>query len=197
MNTSRLGLPILALAISLLAACATVSLVPAGTTTVNSISFISSGEWNQMPSSMVNLGPNTVTCTADGLGLDRLIVISHVKSGKGMFADTSKELPMPRFDPQMLPHDLESFVLSSLTNLDGGSTRYDSSGLRPMQFGDVQGVNFQIAFSTEAGLAMRGDVLAAIKGGEFHAIIYIAAGEHYYDKYKDEIGKLFGSANII
>lgn len=194
MKTTRLC--VVLLAAWLLNACATVTLVPAGTATVNGISFSSSGNWNQLPPAVMNLGEFAVTCTADGPALERLIFVAGVPAGKPMFKAANKSVPMPAFDAALLPHEIPDYVRTSLTNLSPGEIRFETTDVKPAALGGAQGVRFGMSFAMPSGLLMKGDALAAVNGGKLYAIIYMAAAEHYYEKYARDIDGIFGSARI-
>lgn len=180
--------------IVLLSGCGQYTLVPAGNAKTTAISVDTPIAWNQSP---FTLGPSTTVWTADGETLNRVIFINGVEDGLAVFKNTSQDITMPLFDKSMLPHEIEELIISSIDNLSQGQVKIDATNLRPANFGTLDGFRFDLEYFTVNGLLTRGSALATINDGKLYAIIFNAASLHYYEKYSQEVEKMFSSISII
>ncbi|GGY78053.1 hypothetical protein GCM10011613_23300 [Cellvibrio zantedeschiae] len=169
--------------IVMMSSCATYVLKPAGSSKVKNLSFNTSVNWNQIPS---GFGPNTEVWTVDGALLNRLIFITGVESGKGIFNDMNKDTPMPKFNPKVLPHELKALIETSLTNTSGGKYPVKTTNLKPLKINGKQGAGFDLEFYNADGLLNRGKVVAVIDADKLNAVIFTAAAVYHYDKYTPE-----------
>lgn len=169
--------------ILVLSSCAAYVLKPAGANKVANLSFNTNFNWNKTP---VTFGPKTEVWTVDGVLLNRMIFITGVESGKGIFNDVSKDTPMPKFNPKVLPHELKALIETSLTNTSGGKYPVKTTNLKPMKLNGKQGVGFDLEFYNADGLLNRGKVVAAVDADKLNAVIFTAAAVYHYDKYTPE-----------
>ena len=189
-SIKRIGLLITLLDMS---GCATYTLKPAGTTKVGNMQFQSTMTWNKIPS---GLGPNTEVWTADGALLNQFIFVSGIQNGKAMFRDFSKDTPMPKFNSNVLPHELKVLVETSLTNTSGGKHPITGSNLKPRMVADATGLEFDIEFFNGDGLLNRGKALAFVKGDKLYTVIFSAANIYHYDRYKPEFEAIAKSIKL-
>lgn len=173
-----------------LSSCATYVLKPAGSSKVKNISFNTSVNWNQIPS---GFGPNTEVWTVDGALLNRLIFITGIESGKGIFNDMNKDTPMPKFNPKVLPHELKALIETSLTNTSGGKYPVKTTNLKPLKVNGKQGVGFDLEFYNADGLLNRGKVVAVVDADKLNVVIFTAAAVYHYDKYTPEFENIVKS----
>lgn len=169
--------------ILVLSGCAAYVLKPAGANKVANLSFNTNFNWNKTP---VTFGPKTEVWTADGILLNRMIFITGIESGKAIFNDVSKDTPMPKFNSNVLPHELKALIETSLTNTSGGKYPVKTTNLKPMKLNGKQGVGFDLEFYNADGLLNRGKVVAAVDGEKLNAVIFAAAAVYHYDKYVSE-----------
>ena len=180
--------------ISALAGCVQYSLVTAGSAVAaKGITVTPSMDWNKSPA---NLGKKAEVWTHDGESLDQLIFIGGISEGEALFNSQNKALPMPTFNPTMLPNDVEDLVKTSLKNLAGGELQIDTSNLKPAQFGDAFGFEFELDYFEKSGLKKRGNAFVAIKNEQLYMILFTAADLHYFGEHLPEVRKLFESAVI-
>ena len=177
----------------LLGGCIQYTLVPAGEVTVNTIKTQTSLDWNKSP---FKLGPSTTVWTADGELLNQVIFVHGVKDGGTLFNSTSKDVVMPKFSNNILPHEIEDLIITSLTNLYSGQITIETSNLKPVKFGEASGIEFELHYYSVGGLSTKGKVKATISDGTLFAIIFTAADLHYFDKYQSEVNALFEAARI-
>lgn len=170
-------------AILVLSSCAAYVLKPAGANKVANLSFNTNLNWNKTP---VSFGPKTEVWTVDGVLLNRMIFISGIESGKGIFNDVSKDTPMPKFNPKVLPHELKALIETSLTNTSGGKYPVKTTNLKPVKLNGKQGVGFDLEFYNADGLFNRGKVVAVVDADKLNAVIFTAAAVYHYDKYTPE-----------
>lgn len=169
--------------ILVLSSCAAYVLKPAGANKVANLSFNTHVNWNKTPATF---GPKTEVWTVDGILLNRMIFITGVESGKAIFNDVSKDTPMPKFNSNVLPHELKALIETSLTNTSGGKYPVKTTNLKPMKLNGKQGVGFDLEFYNADGLLNRGKVAAAVDGDKLNAVIFAAAAVYHYDKYAPE-----------
>ncbi|MBI1187771.1 MAG: hypothetical protein GC206_10680 [Alphaproteobacteria bacterium] len=94
----------------------------------------------------------------------------------------------------MTETELVEFVVDSVAALD--YLRPEALDLRPEMFGGRDGVRFEIATQTAAGLAIRGTALVARVGDRVHVMLYLAPSEHYYDRLLPDVERVFASARF-
>lgn len=184
----------LLLVVTAMTGCVQYTLVKAGPVKVGKISFKTDEAWNKSPS---KIGKKTTIWTADGMLLNKVIFVDGIVAGEKMLTEPSKGTPLPKFNPNLLPHEIEDFIRSSLVNNSAGSLSIDTSNLKPAKFGDAMGVEFEMSFFNGDGLAYRGKTLSAIKDNKLYAIIYLATKLHYYEKHEAQIDNMFTSATIL
>lgn len=179
--------------IVLLSSCAAYVLKPAGVSKVGNLTFNTSINWNKVPS---GFGPQTEVWTVDGILLNRLIFVTNVAEGKSIFNDVSKDTPMPKFNPKVLPHELKALIETSLTNTSGGKYPVKTTNLKPVKISDKQGVSFDLEFYNADGLLSRGKVVAVVNAEKLNVIIFTAASVYHYDKYAPEFSKIVSSLQL-
>ena len=177
----------------MLGGCIQYTLVPVGEVSVKSIKTSTGMSWNKSP---FNFGPKTTVWTADGESLDQIIFIHDIANGETLFKNASKDVVMPHFSDAMLLHEIEDLLITSLTNLYNGQITVESSNLRPTQFSDKNGIQFDLKYYSIDGLAIKGKAKAAVNDGKFYAIVYTAADLHYYGKYEAEVDAILNAASI-
>ena len=140
-------------------------------------------------------GGTRTVWTIDGLGLDELRFLTGVAEGAPL-------LRVPGVDPKdmvtynttMLPDDVMDMVAGTLGK--AGNQQLRASALRPVPFGTITGFRFDLAFTTEDGLQMKGLALFAQRRKKLDVILFIAPSEYYYDEYAPTVEKIFTSVRI-
>ncbi len=177
-----------------LAGCVQYTLVKTGAQKVGKIQLNVAEPWNKSPHKM---GPKVTTWTSDGMFLNKLIFVDGVAQGEKLMKETSKDTPLPKFKSDLLPHEIEDYIKSSLINNAGGQLTIETANLKPSKFGDAMGVEFELSFYNADGLAYRGKAMSAIKNQKLYAIIYLATKIHYYEKHEKQVEDMLASAVIL
>jgi hypothetical protein len=179
--------------IGLLGACVSYKLKPVGANNAGEIKFNTVNVWNKTPT---NLGPKTEVWTADGVLLNQLVFVSGISAGQGMFRDFSKDTPMPKFNPKVLPHELKALVETSLTNTSGGKYPITTNNLKPRKVADSMGVEFDLEFYNADGLMNKGRALVLVKNDKLYSVIFSASAVYHFDRYSQEFDSILASLKI-
>ena len=141
-----------------------------------------------------NGGTRTVW-TIDGLGLDELRFLTGVAPGAPLLRIPGVEQKdIVLYNTTMLPDDVMDMVAGTLGK--AGDQQLRTSALRPAAFGTVTGFRFDLAFTTEDGLQMKGMALFAQRRKKLDVILFVAPSEYYYDEYAPTVEKIFASVRV-
>ena len=133
--------------------------------------------------------------TIDGLGLDELFFFSGVAAGAPLLRMPSVvQKDMVLYNTTMLPDDVMDMIASTLGK--AGDQQLRTSALRPVPFGTVTGFRFDLAFTTEAGLQMKGMAFFAQRRKKLDVILFVAPSEYYYDQYAPTVEKIVSSVQV-
>ena len=133
--------------------------------------------------------------TIDGLGLDELLFFSGVGAGSPLLripGVAPKDIVL--YNTTMLPDDVMDMIAGTLGK--AGDQQLRTSALRPVPFGAVTGFRFDLAFTTEDGLQMKGMALFAQRRKKLDVILFLAPSEYYYDQYAPTVEKIFSSVQV-
>jgi len=175
-------------AVLLTSACANVSLVPADkpATVGNGMTVMPQRQWNQIKA-------DHVVWTAEGTGVDEIIFLTGIKSGKPLFEMPGmKNEQIGIFDSKMLPNDIQDLVVGTLTKMGYQAVR--PGNLTPCPFGSSQGFCFDFDFSTSGGLQMKGMTIAHKQTDTLDLFLFQAPGEYYFGALSPTVSKVFASA---
>lgn len=177
---------------ALVAACATVTTAEAGPYSVNKAYTVTLGRpWSDLTSAMPNKGPRTRFLTIDGPLLNRLYLVGGLEDGGALMKAASKEKPVPEYRAGMSSTEAVAFVADTVAAL--GYQDVETLSLRPQDFAGGDGVRFDLAAATPAGLKMAGSALLAETDGRLNLMLYIAPAEHYYAAHLPEVEQIFAS----
>jgi hypothetical protein len=133
--------------------------------------------------------------TIDGLGLDELVFLTGVTAGDPLFRSQGvAPKDMVRYNTTMLPDDVMDMIAGTLGK--AGDQQLRTSALRPVPFGTVTGFRFDLAYTTQDGLQMKGTALFAQRGKKLDVILFLAPSEYYYDRYAPTVEKIFSSVQV-
>jgi len=130
----------------------------------------------------------------DGPLLNRLYIADGLTSGQFLVKPMRKEQPTPTWTTGMSPSEQVEFVADSVSALD--YQRVETSELRPVKVGAVDGMRFDISAKTAEGLDISGMAQVAESGGRLYLILYLAPSEHYFGAQKAEVEGIMTSARI-
>lgn len=135
--------------------------------------------------------------TVDGPLLQELIFFSGIASGKPLFPPQprAKEKELPAFSDKMTALEVRDLLVATLSRRNQFSV--ETQGLRPWQFGSIDGFRFDLSLVTDDGLNKQGFAVGAIRDDKLYLIAFSAAEVHYFGKYKGTVESLLGSIEMI
>ena len=163
----------------LLAACAssTSRLVEPGAQKAGRLTLQSEMEWTRASAQRFQMW------TMDGELLNLLYLVPEVREGDYIFlgARQSKRRPDgPYYHRGMREDEIRDLVTDGL--LGAGFIGVDTSNLRPAQFGEHEGMRFDLAMANPEGLAYQGLVAAFETERGLALAIFIAPREYYFPR---------------
>jgi len=133
--------------------------------------------------------------TIDGLGLDELLFFSGIAAGAPLLRIPGvAQKDMVLYNTTMLPDDVMDMIAGTLGK--NGDQQVRTSALRPVPFGTVTGFRFDLAFTTEDGLQMKGMAFFAQRRKKLDVILFVAPSEYYFDEYAPTVEKIFSSVQV-
>ncbi|HEU0152784.1 MAG TPA: hypothetical protein VFQ84_05495 [Arenimonas sp.] len=196
MSRKLLRIVTLALAVAVLAACATGGaggrLQTAGDARVFDLALDTELDWARLKA------PRQEQWTIDGAPLNQLMIISRIKPGEHVFlgAKARRSRPDgPWFRAGMRPDEVRDIVLDGLRG--GGWANVRGSDLRPATWGPTPGLRFDLALDNPGGLQYRGLATAAEHDGRLTLLVWIAPAEHYYGRDAEAVSRLFDSLRFV
>ena len=149
--------------------------------------------WTRMAGPRV--GDTRRVWTIDGLGLDELLFLTGVTVGAPLLRIPGvARKDMVLYNATMLPDDVMDMIASTFGK--NGDQQVRTAALRPVPFGTVTGFRFDLAFTTEDGLQMKGMAFFAQRRKKLDVILFVAASEYYYDPYAPTVEKIFSSVQV-
>jgi len=182
--------PVFALCVACaLAACAGASstsrLVEPGVQKAGRLTLQSEMEWTRASAQRFQMW------TIDGELLNLLYLVPEVREGDYIFlgARQSKRRPDgPYYHPGMREDEIRDLITDGL--LGAGFIGVDTSNLRPSQFGEHEGMRFDIAMANPEGLAYQGYVAAFEHERGLALAIFIAPREYYFPRDGAKVSKM-------
>lgn len=194
MKSSFVKSAVVALALTV-GACATIVSAPAGSYQVASGYTVELGrQWSDMSGAVLNRSKKLRLLTIDGPLLNRLYLIDGLAPGEFILRPASKTQPTPTYRSDMSPTELVEFVTDNAVALD--YQRVETLNLRPVKYGGVDAMRFELAAQTKEGLDIAGSAVVAEHAGKLYVTLYLAPKEHYYDAYLAEVEKVLDSARF-
>ena len=184
---------LIAVLISLLAGCATVSKVDTGELTIGErLLVVLEGAWNHV--SAPNLGPAQVW-TMEGLPLDQLLVYSGIKNEELVHAaggsGTTKDFA---FRSSMQPDEIVAMFEGMLTR-DG--SQFKLVKLEPASFGGEKGFRFEYSIVRRSDNAVLSGVgFGAVSKGELFALLYQAPRLAFFPRHRPRVEQIARSARL-
>lgn len=174
----------------LLAACAGAGgqLQSAGQARVFDLRMETSLDWARVPA------PRQEQWTIDGTPLNQLTIISRVKPGEHVFLSSRERRNRPDgpwFRAGMRPDEVRDIVLDGLRGSGWANVRGEA--LRPVSFGGVPGLRFDLEVDSPTGLVYRGLATAAEREGRLTVLLWVAPAEHYHGRDLAAVTRMFDS----
>lgn len=176
-----------------LAACQSISAVPAGPLKVGSAEMTLGRQWADVSPLLLGANKKVRVLSIDGPLLNRLYVTDGLLVGEPLVKALTKEKPTPKLRADMNSSERIEFVADSIAA--AGYLRVETSRPRPAKFGARTAVRFDLSARTEDGLDVKGTALAAEADGKSYFVIYLAPGEHYFQASLPEVEAVMASAH--
>ena len=130
--------------------------------------------------------------TIDGVGLGEVRYYTGVMPGKPIIdIGTLSNAEIGTYNASMLPNEIMDLLAANLEKTDCQNVH--ASNLAPAKFGTATGFRFDVSYLTKDGLEMKGEALAAQRGGKLDVLLYVAPNEYYYALRKTDVEQLFAS----
>lgn len=142
--------------------------------------------------------PRQEAWTIDGLPLNRFVVFSNVKPKEHvlLLARERKSRPDgPWYRPGMRPDEIRDVLLDALRG--NGWSNVQAGNLRPVKFGDVDGLRFEATMTSGNGLVYQAMFGAAERNGKLTHFFWAAPREHYYGRDAAAVERMIASARFV
>jgi hypothetical protein len=156
--------------------------------------------------------------TVDGPLLEAVRFISGLEDGQTLIDVGGKDPKMPRFRAHMTATEVLEFFVGSVRSIAGdtdtamiargwvpsagvraaniNASTLEVTNLRPARFGELSGFRFNIDFLSREGLERAGMVIGTIHEEKLYLIVYTAAREYYFPRYKADVEQMFASIRV-
>ena len=181
-----------------IAGCVSYATVEPGSQDYNGLKIKTSQAWNLAPKEVTPAArPESKLWTQDGILLDRIMIIPGVANGESLFKTLSSDQALPVFQAGMLPNEIEELTESSIVKLFGESGAVvETTNLRPHQYGDRNGILFDMSVAVSDGPNYRGVAGAIVVAEHLYLIFYLGAVPYYYEKHLDEAMVIIKGARV-
>jgi hypothetical protein len=133
--------------------------------------------------------------TRHGEQLEIIWFTRGLAEGSPLFgAGRREDAPLPAFRADMAPSEIQEFVLDSLAR--AGAARVAAQQLRPVRFGDREGLRFELSYLASSGLEMRGLVAACVLERRLYLIAFAAARGHYHAQAAPQVERILESIQL-
>ena len=156
--------------------------------------------------------------TVDGPLLEAVRFINGLEDGQTLLEEGGKDPKMPRFRAHMTATEVQEFFVGSVKSIAGdtdtamiargwvpsagvraaniNASTLQAANLRPAKFGRLSGFRFDISFLSREGLERAGMVIGVIHKDKLYLIVYTAAREYYFPRYKGDVEQIFASIRV-
>ncbi|MCJ9429207.1 hypothetical protein [Kordiimonas marina] len=180
------------LSLSFVSACGpSFSMLSSGTTLHDKdLTVVPVSDWNQGKG--LPYQKNTVMLTANGLGVDEVLIFAGVKDGETLLKSAKK---LPTYRKDMLPNEVMELVRASYV------IQYDTpivnvSNLQPTEFAGTQGFQFDYAFTSKDEVKRHGRAIGGEINGKLYLMLLDAAATYYYDELLPKFEQMAKSARV-
>ena len=182
----------------LVSGCVSFSAVSPGAVQVGALQLDPSMTWNAAPNlNSAYTNRDTQIWTQDGLLLNRIIIVPGIDDGETIFRQFDSSQALPAFEADMLAHEIEELVESSIVKSFGeGQVSVQTENLRPNRFGASKGFMFDMLVAVSDGPNYRGLIGAFVDSDRLYLLMYFGAEPYYFDKRREEAESLIKSARL-
>jgi hypothetical protein len=187
---------ILLVALSILAACASYTLVPAQSrmSLTNGLSVEPKRAW---AASSVENEPNVRIWTMDGPLLNIMGIVPGLENGASILKSPKDAEPMPVFRAAMGASEVAELFESTIARAAKTGSIVKTSGLRPASFAGRPGFRFEYSFvNQQDDVDRRGIAAGAVHNGRLYLIFFHGARIHYFPSVVEEAESVIRSAQI-
>ena len=175
-----------------LSACTNQRLVKTGEAKVFDMQVDTKLDWSRIRAD------RTEVWTIDGTALNRLLIVSRIRSGEHIFLDGKERRSRPDgvwFKAGMPAVEVQTLILDGLR--ERGWTNVTASSLRPASFGEANGLRFDVNLISQNGLIYRGTVAAAERNERLTIMLWTAPLEHYYPRDQQAVNQMLDKMMFI
>lgn len=171
-----------------LAACASGGgrlVLPGSNPAGSRLTLNSEMEWTRLSGSRFQLW------TMDGEMLNRLYLIPAVRDREYIFLGSRQTKRRPDgafFKPGMRADELRDLIVDGL--LASGAINVSASNLRPVTFGNHEGLRFELTLANEEGLKYQAMAAAFEHDRELSLAIFMAPSEYYYPRDAQKVDRM-------
>lgn len=140
-------------------------------------------------------GGSAALWTVDGFGLNEMRFMTGIAAGDPVLRLANVERKdMIVYNTTMLPDDVMEMVAATLGK--AGFRQIQTDALHPVPFGASTGFRFDLNYTTQDGLQMKGAALFAQRRNKLDVMLFTAPAEYYYDRYMPTVEKVFASVQV-
>lgn len=149
--------------------------------------------WNRQSSNAYTI-PQEENWTQNGPLLDGVTFVGALENGKAIARQRPKDdRKVPAFRSDMTPQDLVSMI-ESMYRIKAGATVFETTGVKPVTFLGVPGVQFDYNYVAADEVKRRGRSVFAVIDGKLYLMSLDGAAVHYFDAALPEFESMAGSA---
>lgn len=140
-------------------------------------------------------GGSAALWTVDGFGLNEIRFMTGIAAGDPVMRLANVERKdMIVYSTTMLPDDVMEMVAGTLGK--AGFRQIQTNGLHVVPFGAITGFRFDLNYTTQDGLQMKGAALFAQRRNKLDVILFTAPAEYYFGRYMPTVEKVFASVQV-
>jgi hypothetical protein len=133
--------------------------------------------------------------TIDGFGLNEMHFLTGIAAGDPLLRLPNVDRKdMIVYNTTMLPDDVMDMIAGTWGKAGYRQVRTD--GLSPVPFGAATGFRFDLNYTTDDGLQMKGVALFAQRRNKLDVILFTAPAEYYFGRYMPTVEKVFASVRV-
>jgi hypothetical protein len=153
--------------------------------------------WSQVTTFSI-YGAQVVVWTKDGPELNKLCFVGGLEDNNSIHADRPGKPPEPRFRSNMTPTEVMELFEAAYSRPVSTPVIFNTHGLRPARFGDLDGFRFDYSFVDQADeVERKGIAVGAIHKGKLYLLFYHGARIHYFGKNLPEVETIIRSVKLL
>ncbi|MFT3807315.1 hypothetical protein [Arenimonas sp.] len=142
--------------------------------------------------------PRQELWTIDGALLNRFVVYSNVKPKEHVLLQARERKSRPDgpwYRPGMRPDEIRDVLLDAMRG--SGWSNIQATNLRPVRFGNAEGLRFEATMTIGNGLIYKAMFGAIERNGKLTHFYWAAPREHYYDRDAAAVERMIASIRFV